>query len=218
MTTKENIINASTKYFNQHGFSAVTLNEIAGHLEMTRGNLTYHYKTKDDLLQAITEVMWQKIAAERAKSRALPSFENLHNEVQLYYRFQKEYAFIFLDSQVLVHPMVKPQFREMTKQTVLDNKKAIAFAISMGNMKPEPFKGAYHNIALLVWMIAFFWSAQQIIRGDQSKEDGEALIWSILLPHFTEKGKKSMTAFFGEDYLDNLGEAFDTTIDNYISF
>ncbi len=36
--------------------------------------------------------------------------------------------------------------------------------------------------------------------------------------HFTDKGKKSMTAFFGEDYLDNLGEAFDTTIDNYISF
>ncbi|MGB3345182.1 MAG: TetR/AcrR family transcriptional regulator [Aequorivita sp.] len=218
MTTKQKIIDSSVKYFNQHGFTAVTLNEIAGHLEMTRGNLTYHYKTKDELLKAITDAMWKKIAAERAKSRALPSFENLHNEVQLYYRFQKEYAFIFLDSQVMKHPMVIKQFREMTKETILDNKKAIAFAISIGNMKPEPFKGAYHNISLLVWMIAFFWSAQQIIRGEQSKEDGEALIWSILLPHFTEKGKNSMIAFFGEEYLDNLGEAFNINIEKHISF
>ncbi len=218
MNTKQKIISTSIKYFNQHGFTAVSLNEIAVHLDMTRGNLAYHYKTKDDLLKAITDAMWKKIAAERDKSRALPSFENLHNEVQLYYRFQKEYAFIFLDSQVMKHPMIIKKFREMTKETILDNKKAIAFAISRGNMKPEPFKGAYHNIALLVWMIAFFWSAQKVIRGDQSKEDGEALIWSILLPHFTEKGIKSMTAFFGKDYLKNLGKEFDTTIDNYISF
>lgn len=218
ISTKQRIIETSIAYFNENGYGAVTLHQIALHLGMTRGNLAYHFKTKDELLEAITAEMWIRMNAERSKSRKFPSFQNLHNEVQLYYRFQKEYAFIFLDSHVLNHPSVKAQFREMTKQTILDNKAAIAFSINAGNMKPEPFKGVYHNIAFTAWMLSFFWLAQQIIRGEKTKEDGEALIWSILIPHFTEKGKREFSTFFGTDYLETLGEPFDASIENYISF
>lgn len=105
---------------------------------MTRGNLTYHFKNKDELLLAIMEEMWNNILIERNKTRKLPSFENLHNEIQLYHRFQKEYAFLFLYPQVLTHPAIKSKFREMTAQSIKDSEMAIAFAIAAGNMRPEP--------------------------------------------------------------------------------
>jgi len=216
--TKQRIITAATKYLNKNGFGAVTLHELAGVIGMTRGNLTYHFKTKNELLEAISDDMWTKINAKRSKSRQFPSFENLHNEIQLYYRFQKEYAFIFLDPHVLRHPKIKQAFREMTKQTIADNKATIAFSISTGNMKPEPFKGVYHNIALTTWMLTFFWLAQQIIRGEKTNEDGEKIIWSLLLPHFTDKGIEAFKTFFGESYYNDLGEAFDIDIDNLINF
>jgi len=218
LPTKQRIIHTAKGLFNKNGFAGITLFEIAGKLHMTRGNLTYHFKDKDKLLQAISDEMWDKITTERSKSRQLPSFQNLHNEVQLYYRFQKEYAFIFLDSHVLNHPLIKKKFREMTQQTIEDNKAALAFAINSGNMKPEPFKGIYHNIAFNTWMLTFFWLAQQIIRGEKTKEDGEAMIWSMLLPHFTEKGLKAFIDFFGEDYLENIGKPFDSDIEKYITF
>jgi len=218
MSTKQRIMNTASQLFNSNGYGAVNLFEIAGELGMTRGNLTYHFKEKDQILKAIADEMWSKMMVERNKSRQLPSFENLHNEVQLYYKFQKQYAFIFLDSHVLNHPLIKEKFREMTEQTIRDNEAAIAFAISTGNIKPEPFKGVYKNIALNTWILAFFWLAQQIIRGEKTEKDGEAVVWCQLLPHFTEKGLNAFKAFFGEDYLDQLGDAFDTTIDNYISF
>jgi len=217
-STKQRIINTAIQLFNSNGYGAVSLFEIAGKMSMTRGNLTYHFKDKDQLLQAIADEMWRKIIVERNKSRQLPSFENLHNEVQLYYRFQKQYAFIFLDSHVLNHPLIKEKFREMTAQSIRDNEAALAFAIKSGNLKPEPFKGIYKNIALNTWILSFFWLSQQIIRGEQSQENGEAVIWSQLLPHFTEKGITAFKAFFGDDYLDQIGDAFDTKIDNYISF
>ncbi len=216
--TKQKIITAAIKLFNKQGFAAVTLYEIASSIEMTRGNLTYHYKTKDKLLKAIAEEMWDKMMVERNKSKQLPSFENLHNEIQLYYRFQKQYAFIFLDNHVLKHPIIKTKFREMTAQTIKDNQSAIAFALSAGNMKPEPFPGIYHNIAFNTWMLTFFWLAQQTIRGTKTKEDGEMLVWSMLLPHFTEKGIKAFIAFFGADYLEKVGKPFEVGIDNFISF
>lgn len=208
MTTREKIIQQATAYFNRAGFGATSLYELAHELGMSRGNLAYHFKDKDALLEGIADEMWGRILAARNTSRQLPSFENLHNEVQLYYRFQKEYAFIFLDPKVLAHPLVREQFRRMTEQTIIDNKAAIAFAIKLGNMRPESVPGMYHNIAFITWMLSFFWLAQQIIRGEHTGEDGEKMIWSILLPHFTPKGIEAFQAFFGENYYDSLGEPF----------
>jgi AcrR family transcriptional regulator len=218
MTTKEKIIQQATLQFNQFGFSAVSLFELSQKMEMSRGNLAYHFKDKNFLLEAIANEMWSKIETERNKSRKFPSFENLHNEVQLYYHFQKEYAFIFLDTHVLNHPVIKQKFREMTEQTIADNKAAIAFSIKLGNLKPEVIPGTYHNIAFMAWMVSFYWLPQQIIRGEKKKEDGEKLIWTMLLPYFTQKGIESFKAFFGEQYLGNLGDSFESDMNKLISF
>ncbi len=218
MSKKSYIIDKAKRYFNQQGYQSVTLHELAQHLEMSRGNLTYHFKDKSSLLQAIADEMWDKMKIERSKSRKLPSFENLHNEVQLYYKFQREYSFIFLDTQVLNDPVIKEAFREMTEQTIEDNKANIAFSIQIGNMRAESYPGMYNNIAMITWMLSFFWLPQQVIRGERSREDGERLIWSILIPHFTEKGIKSFTKFYGEEMLQSLGEPFEMDLSSIVSF
>ena len=48
--------------------------------------------------------------------------------------------------------------------------------------------------------------------------DGEKIIWSFMLPHFTEKGKSSFIKFFGEDYFNEVSEKFDINLTNYITF
>lgn len=216
--TKENILSSAIRAFNKNGYAAVSLHELALNLGISRGNLTYHFKDKDILLQAISQQMWQKMEVEKNKSRQLPSFENLHKTVQFYYRFQKEYAFIFLDPHVLKHPIIRKQFREMTVQAIADNEAAIAFSIRMGNMHPEQIKGTYHNISFITWMLTFFWLAQQVIRGEKTTEDGEKMIWSILIPHFTDKGLERFKAFFGEEYYESLGPKFEVDLSNIISF
>ncbi|MCP4124743.1 MAG: TetR/AcrR family transcriptional regulator [Bacteroidetes bacterium] len=218
MDTRSKITEHALKYFNRHGFGAITLHQLAKEMGISRGNLTYHYKDKDALLESIAEDMWSLIETERSKSRQLPSFKNLHNEVQLYYQFQKKYAFIFLDTHVLNHPAIKSRFRKMTKQTIADNIASIAFSIKMGNMKPEPVKGMYHNVSMITWMLAFFWLPQQIIRGEKTNQDGERMIWSILIPHFTDKGLDSFKSFFGKEYYENLGDPFEVDLDSLISF
>ncbi len=216
--TKQKIIDLAVDLFNKEGFAAISLQELAHRLGMSRGNLTYHFKDKEALLQGITEQLWHKIEQERIKSRTFPSFQNLHHEVQLYYKIQRTYTFIFLDTHVLKHSLVSDQFRKMTAQSLQDNKAGIALAIKLGNMKPEPFPGCYHHLAQTVWMISFFWLAQQVIRGETSVEDGEKVIWSMLLPHFTEKGIQAFKTFFGEAYYNSLGQAFELDIEQLISF
>ncbi len=217
--TRQIIIDKATGLFNNKGYNAVNLLEISAEVGISRGNLVYHYKDKDALLQAISDQMWDKLEDERKKSRQLPSFENLHNEVRLYETFQKKYAFIFLDRLVTNHPLLASKFKKMVNQTIRDNEAAIAFAIEKGNMRKETYPGVYKNLALSTWMLAFFWSAQNSVRkSKQIKGNVEKVIWSLLITHFTEKGIQAFVTFFGQAYLNSLGDPFDSRIENYVTF
>jgi AcrR family transcriptional regulator len=208
-STAERILEEARNCFNEKGYDAVSYNELAKELGMSRGNLAYHYKDKEALLEALCEGMWAQIETERNRSVQLPSFENLHHEVQLYFWFQKRYAFVFSDPKVLVLPPVRKRFRRLTQNTIDSLLASIAFSIRSGNMQPEPHPGLYRNLAHSTWMVSFYWLSQQVATGKKAAADGEKLIWSMLLPHLTDKGIQAFRRFFGEDYLEQLGEPFD---------
>ncbi len=203
--------------FNEKGYGAVNLLEIAQLLSISRGNLTYHFKDKEELLKAIVDEMWDKIESESKIVRELPSFENLHREVKLYLHIQQEYSFIFMDSQIATHPAVRDKIRTMVQQSIENHMGSIAFAIQLGNIKPEPFAGAYRSLAFSTWMVGYYWLSQQILRGDSTPQDPEKIAWGLILPHMTDKGIASFKKYYGEDYFENLGEPLDTDLQKILS-
>ncbi len=211
MKTKERILSIALSLFNKHGFGSVTMKQIADEMLVDRRNLTYHF-SKDTLLEAIADQMWAKLDAERKKRRDFPSFENLDSETKMYYAFQKEYAFIFNDIKVIQHPVLKDKFNQLATSSIQDHEAAIAFAIKLGNIRPEPFKGAYHNLCLSVWALSMFWVPQQAIRKIQDPEELRQVMWSLILPHFTEKGIQSFKEFFGAEFFDTIGKPFDVDV------
>lgn len=208
-STKENIIEVAIRRFNEEGFAKVSMYEIAKEVGLSRGNLAYHFKDKDVLLEAITGQMWTELDKKRSNTLTYPSFKNITDEFHQLYEIQKDYSFIFLDTQVLKHPFVKNQLREMTAKTIQGNKTIIAFAIKLGNMKPEEVPGTYNHLALITWMLSCFWLSQQIIRGDYSEKIADRALWSLLLPYMTEKGKDALEKYLGETFMNSIGEAFE---------
>jgi hypothetical protein len=156
--------------------------------------------------------MWEGLRKERQKRKDFPSFENLANEVKMYTLFQREYAFIFNDLHVIKHPILEEKFKKFSLETIRDNEAAIAFAIKLGNMKPEPFAGAYYNLCLSIWVLALFWQPQQMIRGEIDDTEVVRVTWSLILPHFTEKGIASFKAFYGEPFYNTIGKPFKVDI------
>jgi len=211
MKTKEKIIATALQLFNEKGFGSVTMKHIADAMEVDRRNLTYHFN-KDALLETIANQMWEKLEKERQKRRDFPSFENLDNETKMYYAFQKEYAFIFNDIKVIQHPLLADKFQQLAMSSIKDNEASIAFAIKLGNINPEPFPGAYHNLCLSVWALTFFWTPQQAVRKVTDAPELRKVVWSLILPHFTEKGIQSFKAFFGDEFFHTIGKPFDVDV------
>lgn len=53
--TKERIISISDDLFYEKGFEATSFADIAREVSISRGNFYYHFKTKDQILQAVIE-------------------------------------------------------------------------------------------------------------------------------------------------------------------
>lgn len=64
MTTRNTIVQAADALFYDHGFAYTSFADIAGAVDLSRGNFYYHFKTKDDILDAV-------IAERLARTRAM---------------------------------------------------------------------------------------------------------------------------------------------------
>jgi len=68
-TTRDRILDASRRLFNEKGYAATTLAEIAASVGIAQGNLTYHFPTKRELVVELEKRVRQSVRARRASYR-----------------------------------------------------------------------------------------------------------------------------------------------------
>lgn len=215
--TKEKIIITSKKLFNTNGFGATTLYQIAQELGISRGNLTYYFKTKEDLLSVITEEMASRYKAEMAATQ-FPSWENTNNATKAFHELQRVYAFIFRDKQVMDFPEVKQQIKQIYEDDLKRQMAMISFSIQVGNMRAEMIPGTYHNLCRTLWMNAFFWLISDVYQDTREESGWDKVAWSLILPHFTEKGLVAFKKHFGLSYFQSLGKGYEVYAERVVGF
>lgn len=189
--TKQRILTEAVKQFNEQGFGHVSLRDIAKAIDISQGNLTYHYKTKVKLIMAIYELM-----LEESQTYIMPGgFLTLHHFEQMmtkFYNYQHKYRFFFIDIVHLsrTYPEIGAMYEESLQQRHKDGKKLIQYYIESGRMKPESEFLNYSRLQHSIWMISAFWLSQrEIIKNGEFKEQSPVQhLWTIVGPFLTQKG------------------------------
>lgn len=66
-TTRHQIVEAADRLFYERGFEATSFADIAAVVGLSRGNFYYHFRTKDEILEAVI-ALCQWLAAQQPTS------------------------------------------------------------------------------------------------------------------------------------------------------
>jgi AcrR family transcriptional regulator len=194
MTTKQKIINQAIECYNTHGLTNVTSRDIAKLLNISPGNLDYHFKNKEALLKAIYEQMRKEISkAYENKSLVTDPFF-LFNELLLALEvLQDKYSFFNLDLLEISRNFKKVD--TLLKKTLLIRKEQVTYFIRLFQeheyFKPNANEGIYMRLQHTIRILITFWKSQEEILSSFTLDKNENMtlhIWELLLPHMTEKG------------------------------
>jgi AcrR family transcriptional regulator len=191
-TTKERILDVAVELFNTKGFVSVTMRDLAKEIGMSLGNLTYHFKKKEELMEAIHERIINERNVMLESVQMIPSIENIHRQMvpllQLYERYR------FLQQDILevsrAYPHLAEIMRGQFKNQIRYIKAIIDYSVGSGNMSPEARMGQYQQLSETVWMIITFWLAQRELRDQKGNlyNQARSAIWNLTIPLLTEKG------------------------------
>ncbi|AHM59436.1 regulatory protein tetr [Flammeovirgaceae bacterium 311] len=104
MQTKEYILTNCTELFNRQGATATSLRQVAAYLDMSDGNLRYHFRTKEDLVTAIFQQMLQEmeVSINPAKVEDAALLEEVRKQFRTIFFTMYRFKFLFIESTLLL--------------------------------------------------------------------------------------------------------------------
>ncbi|GGD70472.1 hypothetical protein GCM10011514_38200 [Emticicia aquatilis] len=190
--TKARILEKSIELFNRFGFVSIRMQHIADEVGISVGNLAYHFKNKDAIVEEVYEEIElnQKILLSDLK--IVPLFINIDQHIRDTYLIQQKFSFFYSDTFEILRnfPLIKKKYREYTRWYIQQIENMIAFNVARGTFIPETQDGLHQKLAEQYWMTMELWLYQSRIRtfDEANIEDYAASLWALLIPHFTHIG------------------------------
>lgn len=190
VNTKKKILEAALEQFNRRGFAQVNMKDIAEAAGISPGNLAYHFKSKESILQAL----YEQLESERQKLLSavlqLPTFEHAHEKTQAILELSYRFRFFYLNTLDIAQESeeVAAALRAHIEAHIAYLKGMLDYAVGAGNLQARP--EGYNSLAHTLWMVLFFFPMQQAIRRQADNwQEARLCMWHLLLPYATEKGK-----------------------------
>jgi AcrR family transcriptional regulator len=195
MDTKNKIIEAAIRLYNEKGLSNVTSRHIAADIKISHGNLEYHFSNKEAILFAVYKRMSEEMSLYYPEHK-----DDIFNPVEHLYKllvrledFQMQYKFFCLDLMDICRKYEKVNAMLVDNMQIRKSQMVGFFQrfVELHYMKPEPVIGYYQRLQHTIRIILTFWKSQEVVVANfDFNKKGEMVrhVWDLLLPHFTEKG------------------------------
>ncbi len=192
LLTRQKILDAAVACFNREGIAHVRLQHIADEAVVSVGNMTYHYRNKDAIVQAVWEQLVEKQRDLLAEFRVLPLFEDIDRLLANTFTLQQEYRFFYVDTLDVMraYPATQAAHRQHIDWQVQQMDIAIRFNQSRGAFLAEQWDGQYHLLAQQFWLIADLWMHRQYVQDSETTDFAafRSMLWALFQPLFTDMG------------------------------
>ncbi|HEX7111817.1 MAG TPA: TetR/AcrR family transcriptional regulator [Mizugakiibacter sp.] len=163
--TRERILDASLGMFNAQGEPNVTTNHIADELGISPGNLYYHFRNKEDIVEQLFMRYEQRMDdALLAPQERLPDLEDVWLQLHLVFECMWEYRFLYRD---LVDILTRNRKLRLRFVRVLERAGDSARRAMHGLVRAGVMRASAEEIEALVeniLLVATFWLDYDAVR------------------------------------------------------
>src|SRR5215212_1823185 len=194
MGTKERIVGAAIRLFNERGTAAVSTNHIAEEAGISPGNLYYHFRNKEEIIRAIFGCMmgaWD--ATFELPQDRVPTLTDLRGMLEATYLVLWEYRFFYREFVALLRrdPELGRGYREVREGGLANTELLLRSFVAGGILREPEDPDALPGLAKLLWLIVEFWlpfvEIGEEAVGPERAREGVGLMMRVLEPYMTEQ-------------------------------
>ncbi len=140
MSTKEKILESALQLFNKKGVDKVTTREIAKYINISQGNLHYHFPNKELLIVRLFEDFQLVIAQASSFDRDMVFTENMVLEsMNKNYQIMYNYRFFFREYRAVwrIVPEIQQGISNLFEKKKMDIQQMIQTYQDQGVLRPD---------------------------------------------------------------------------------
>ena len=202
MNTKDKILQVALELINQKGYHQVGVREIARHMHISPGNLSYHFARKEDILIQLVKALSQAndlLYDDYAKKT--PTLENFLTLIEEIFHSQYRFRGILLGNQFVRQDLQLA--KSFNYRQIADKRQDALKGIFEGLAENQQIKADESNIHLMVAfmsLFARFWIMEALLTENDLNEKETIRHYLYLLMRqcsllATGKGQKSIENF-----------------------
>lgn len=183
--TRERILEIALVMFNSQGEPNVTTNHIADELEISPGNLYYHFRNKDDIVEQLFAAYETRMdEALQVPQERLPNLEDIWMQLHRVFECMLDYRFLYRD---LVDILSRNRKLKLHFGRMLNRAATSASDVLKGLAQAEILRATADEIrasAENVLLLTTFWlnfNAVRNSRADPNQEDLNQGIYQVML-------------------------------------
>lgn len=216
--TRERILEAALRLFNEDGVPNVTTADIADELEISPGNLYYHFRNKDEIIHGLFEDFEKRMDAQLlAPEGRAPDVEDLWFMLHLVFETMAHYRFLYRDlEQIVSHDhKLAAHFGRIVDHGTQVVKALCAAMVKANSMRASPreIEAIGQNVALVTTYWISFQRVRQSARA--ARRGAEALagaeldrgayqVLALIAPYLVGPARELLDRL-GAQYLEPLG-------------
>ena len=162
--TRQRILDAARELFNERGYNGVSLQDIADVLGISKGNLTYHFRRKEEIMESLVagEEDTFPVRTPRTLEELDEDFADMQGAVQRNLYFFRYHAQLSQTSQEICRRQ-QARYQELLRRF----QEAFQSLREAGLLREEAFDGEYRHIIDLLYMSAVYWAPFQALKASQ---------------------------------------------------
>ena len=200
------ILESGLRLFNDAGAAKVSTNRIAAELDISSGNLYYHFKNKEQIVEWLIRRFDERLVGITSASAAVVALDEMWLVLHLIFEAIQDYRFIYRDVDYLVSasPKIAHRVQNITARQ-LNSVREICHSLARASV----ILANSDDVDSLVLQITFTTTcwltfAKLLPRGGRSQDAGYAAYQALtLLTPYLEPQARSYLTYLRSKYVEH---------------